>query len=119
MEQVELPAEPAMVASACELEPLEVAVEILLTEEGCPVDTRQLGVLLVAAPVGAGERGEREGLDRRGGLQVRATAEVGELTLGVERDRAFCGVDELDLVLLALGGEPLSRFVGRDLLALP
>ena len=119
VEQVELRAEPAVVARAGLLEPLEVRVEILLAEERRPVDARQLRVLLVAAPVGAGERGELEGLDRRGGLQVRAAAEVGEVALGVERDRALGGVDELDLVLLALGREPRPRLVGRDLLALP
>ena len=108
-----------MVARAGLLEPLEVRVEVLLAEERRPVDPRQLRVLLVAAPVGAGERGELERLDRRRGLQVRAAAEVGEVALGVERDRALGGVDELDLVLLALGREPRPRLVGRDLLALP
>ena len=108
-----------MVARAGLLEPLQVRVEVLLAEERRPVDPRQLRVLLVAAPVGAGERGELERLDRRRGLQVRAAAEVGEVALRVERDRALGGVDELDLVRLALGREALAGLVGRDLLALP
>ncbi len=89
MEQIELAPELAVVARAGLLEPLEMRVEVLLAEERRPVDARQLRVLLVAAPVGAGERGELEGLDRRRGLQVRAAAEVGEVALGVERDRAL------------------------------
>ena len=39
--------------------------------------------------------------------------------LRVQRDRALGGVDELDLVRLALGLEPRAGLVGRDLLALP
>ncbi len=50
---------------------------------------------------------------------MRAAAEVGELALRVERDVAFGRVDELDLVLLALGGEALAGLVARDLLAAP
>src|SRR6185437_14715849 len=52
-------------------------------------------------------------------LQVRPTAEVGEVALRVERDRAVGRVDQLDLVLLALIGEVAARFFGRDLLTVP
>ena len=76
-------------------------------------------LLLVAAPVGAGEARQLERLDRLGVLQVRAAAEVGEVALGVERDVALGRVDELDLVRLALGLEALARLVARDLLARP
>ena len=55
MEQVELDAEPAVVALPRLLEPLEVRVEIGLRVEGGAVDPGQLRVVLVAAPVGAGE----------------------------------------------------------------
>ncbi len=119
VEEIELRPKLSMVACASQLELLEVCIEVLLAEEGRPVDARQLRVLLVAAPVRTGERGELECLDRRRGLQVRAAAEIGEVALRVERDRALGGVDELDLVLLALGREPLTRLVGSDLLALP
>ena len=50
---------------------------------------------------------------------MRAAAEVGEVALRVERDVALGGVDELDLVRLALGGEARLRLVARDLLAAP
>src|SRR4029453_18672669 len=39
--------------------------------------------------------------------------------LGVEGDRAVRGVDELDLVVLALLGEEALGLLGRDLAALP
>ena len=55
VEEVELDAEPAVVALLRLLEPLEVGVEIGLGVEGGAVDPGQLRVVLVAAPVGAGE----------------------------------------------------------------
>ena len=78
VEQVELRAEPAVVALARLLEPLEVRVEVRLRVERGAVDPRQLRVVLVAAPVGAREAGQLERLDRLRVLQVRAAAEVGE-----------------------------------------
>ena len=119
VEEVELAAEPAVVARLRLLEPLEIGVEVGLRVEGGAVDPRQLRVLLVAAPVGACERGQLDRLDRLRVLQVRAAAEIGELALGVQRDLAFGRVDELDLVRLALRLEAPLRLVGRDLLALP
>ena len=43
---------------------------------------------------------------------MRAAAEIGEVALRVERDRALGGADELDLVRLALGLEPRASLVG-------
>ena len=119
VEEVELAPEPAVVAALRLLEPLEVCVEVGLREEGRAVDPRQLRVVLVAAPVRAGEARQLDRLDRLRVLEVRAAAEVGEVALRVERDVALRRVDELDLVVLALLGEELLRLVGGDLLALP
>ena len=119
MEEVELRAEPAVVARARLLEPLEVGVEVGLVVEGRAVDAGQLLVVLVAAPVRAGEAGQLDRLDRLRVLQVRPAAEVGEVALRVERDRALGGVDQLDLVVLALVGEVALRLLGLDLLARP
>ena len=55
VEEVELHAELAVVALTRLFEPLEVRVEIGLRVEGGAVDAGQLRVVLVAAPVGAGE----------------------------------------------------------------
>src|SRR5207342_1835238 len=119
VEEVELAAEAPVVARLRLLEPLEVRVEIGLRVEGGAVDPGQLRVLLVTAPVRAGERRQLDRLDRLRVLQVRAAAEVGEVALRVQRDLALGRVDKLDLVRLALGREALLRLLGRDLLALP
>ena len=119
MEEVEVDPEAPVVAALRLLEALEVRVEVGLGEEGRAVDPRQLLVVLVTAPVGAGEAGELDRLDRLRVLEVRAAAEVGEVALRVERDVSFSRVDELDLVVLALLGEELLRVVRGDLLPLP
>src|SRR6266511_3046780 len=100
MEEIELDAEPAVVTLARLLEQLEMLVQVLLRVEGRPVDPGELLVLLVAAPVRAGERGQLQRLDRLRALQVRAAAEVREVALGVEADLSFRGVDEFQLVRL-------------------
>src|SRR5205823_688722 len=97
MEEIELHAELAVVPLARLLEALEMSVEIGLRVEGGPVDAGQLSVLLVPPPVRAGQAGELERLDRLGVLQVWAAAEIGEVALGIQRDVALGGVDELDL----------------------
>ena len=119
MEQVELHPELAVVPGARLFEPLQVRVEVGLRVERGAVDAGQLLVVLVAAPVGTGEPGQLERLDRLRVLKVRAAAEVGEITLGIQRDVPFGGVDELDLVRLVLGGEARLCFIARDLLAGP
>ena len=111
VEEVELDAEPAVVAPLRLLDALEVRVEVLLVVEGGAVDARQLLVLLVAAPVRAGEAGQLQRLDRLRVLEVRAAAEVGEVALRVQADLALGGVDELELVRLV--AEPRLRLVWR------
>ncbi len=124
VEEVELHAETAVVTALRLLQPLEVGVEVGLRVEGCAVDPRQLGVRGVAAPVGAGETGQLEGLDRPRVLEMRSAAEVREVVvavvrLRVEGDLPFGGVDELDLVRLGLRLEAPPRLVARGLLARP
>src|SRR5437588_11762363 len=100
-----------MVTLARLLKPREVRVEIGLRVERGAVDASQLCVLLVAAPVGAREPGQLERLDRLRVLKVRTATQVGEITLGIERDVALGGIDELNLVRLALRLEPLACVV--------
>ena len=86
-EEVEVAADAAVVALAGQLEGLEMRRQLLLGGEGGAVDAREHRVLLVAAPVGAGEAGELEGAlaELAGAGQVRAAAEVGELALACRR----------------------------------
>ena len=50
---------------------------------------------------------------------MRPAAEVGEVALGIERDRSFGLPRELDLVRLALALEPCDRVLARELLPRP
>ena len=72
VEEAELAPEAAVVAGARQLEALEVLGERLLGEERGAVDARQHRPRRVPAPVGAGDRLQREGLDRAGVGGVRA-----------------------------------------------
>ena len=119
MEEIELRPDAAVVARAGLLEPLEVLVEVVLRVERRAVDPGQLRVLLVAAPVRAGEARQLQRLDRRCVLEVRPAAEVGELALRVERDGAVGLAGELDLVRLSLRLEAGDRLLAGELLALP
>ncbi len=99
--------------------------ELGLGEERRAVDAREHRAVGVPAPVGAGDGLQLEGADRLRARGVRAAAEVGEGAVGVERDGlqrdrrpalAVAGrggaheiVDQLDLVVLALGDEALAR----------
>ncbi len=98
-EQVEVPADAAVVALPGELERLEVRRQLLLAREGGAVDTGEHLVLLVAAPVRSGDAGELEGplAELAGAGQVRPAAQVDELALAVDADRR-------DLVAGRLGG---------------
>ena len=120
VEEVELAPEPAMVAPARLLDALEMRVEVGLLEERRAVDAREHRAARVAAPVGARERRQLEGPDRLRRLQVRATAEVGEAVLLVERDLLARGerLGDLDLVGLAIGAEARDSVLARRLDAL-
>jgi hypothetical protein len=108
-----------VVAPARFFDPCEIRVEVGLRIESGAVDARQLRVVLVTAPVRPREPRELDRLDRARVQQVRPAAEVREVTLCVEGDRAFGCTDELDLVRLPLRLEALARLLGRDLLTGP
>ncbi len=114
MEQVHLPAEPAVVAALGLLQPMEVAVEVLLRGPGGAVDARQHRVVGIAAPIGAGDLHQLEGgADLAGRGHVRAAAQVEPVALPIDfqvlagRDR----VDQLDLVVLTTVREHLADVV--------
>ena len=117
-EQVELLADLAVVALLRLLEPVQVGLERRLVGEAGAVDALEHPVLLVAAPVGAGDREQLEGLDLAGRGDVRPAAEVGEAALAVDRDgRVVDRLDQLDLVDLALVAEGAQRLVAGHLAA--
>ena len=65
-EEAELGAEAAVVARLRLLDPLQVLLQVLLREEGGAVDPGQALAVLVAAPVGAGDRAQLDRLDPAG-----------------------------------------------------
>jgi len=78
---------------------MQVLVELVLGREGGAVDAGQHGPPHVAAPVGAGDAEELEGLDLAGAGEVWAAAQVDEVALLVEADGVvFDGLEQLDLV---------------------
>ena len=107
----------AVVALLGLLQPLQIGGEIGVAGPGRAVDALQLGVVLIAPPIGAGQLGQLERLadmPRRG--QVRPAAQVLPGALAIERDRLVAGdvADDLRLVRLADRLE-----VGDGLVAVP
>ena len=125
-EEVQLAPELAVVARAGLLEALLVGAQLLLGEEGRPVDPCEHLARGVPPPVGPRDRLQLDRLDRRRRGGVGPAAEVREGTVRVEGDRlqrlirsgrADEVVDQLDLVVLALREEALARLRRSDVLA--
>ncbi len=119
-EQVELFAEDAVVAGLDFFEVLEVGVEIFLGEEGGSVESLELGVLLIAEPIGAGETGDLEGFDAAGGGDMGAAAEVYEVAVAVEGDFVAGfgeALDEVELHEVVVGAEVFQALFAGDELA--
>ena len=75
-EQVQVGADPPVVAALGLGQPVQVRVQRLGRLPGGAVDPLQLRVRLVAAPVGGRAAGQLEGRDVPGGRHVRAAAQV-------------------------------------------
>jgi hypothetical protein len=107
VEEIELLAETAVVALFGLFEHVQIGILIFLSGPGRAVDALQHLVLRVAAPVGTGHLHQLEDLELAGRRHVRATAQVGEITLAIERDILACRNrgNDLGLVVLADGLE--------------
>jgi hypothetical protein len=128
VEEAHLAAEAAVVALFGLLNAVQVRLQVLVGEKDRAVDALQLGVVPVAAPVGARHLRELERLAelaRRG--QVRAEAHVEPVALPVDRDllvlRQFVGpfgfellavLDEVLLDARAVPHRALDRQVAID-----
>ncbi|OIQ70168.1 hypothetical protein GALL_482220 [mine drainage metagenome] len=98
------PADLAVVALLGLLQARQMRLEVGFACPGGAVDPLELGVAMVAAPIGAGQLGQLEGLAHMLGRgQVRTQAQVLPLTLAIDRDRLGVGQvgDDLGLVGLA------------------
>ena len=121
-EVFQLAAELVVVALERLLLLLEVLIQLVLLREGDGIDALEHLAVGVAAPVGAAALRELDGiaLDAAGGVQMRAGAQIGELTLAVEADDGVLGqvVDQLDLVGLFLLFHELDGLFAGQLKAL-
>jgi len=104
VEQVQLAAELAVVTLFGLLQHGQVLLQLVLGGPGGAVDALQHLVFVVAAPIGAGELHELEVLELARAGHVRATAQVFEPALPVQR-HIFCvcgnAGDDFRLVVLA------------------
>ena len=101
MEEIHGRADLAMVALFGLFDALEIGRQIGVRRPRRAVDALQLGVRLIASPIGAGQLGQLEGLaDVARGRQMRAATEVFPLTLTIDGDRLIAGniADDLRLV---------------------
>lgn len=120
VKQVELAAEPAMIAALRFLDPKEVLVEFFLICPGGAVDALQLRVASVAAPIGAGHIHQLERLAEmpsRG--QMGPHTQVDKPALAIQAD-LLAGWDLADvfgLVALTDGGEKRNGGVAAPDLA--
>src|SRR5690606_38504004 len=89
--QFQLFAQHTVVAAFGFFNELEVLLELFLGEERGGVDALQLLPLGVPFPVGTGNAQQLEGPDGPGTGNVRAAAEVNELSLPIEREGGMIG----------------------------
>ena len=95
VEQVHFCTQAAMVALRCFFKADEVCVELLLVQPASAVNTRQLCIFLVAAPIGARDAGqlERRRIKFAGRGQMRSAAHVHPVIAG-PIDRKFLALGQ-------------------------
>jgi len=107
VKQVHLAAQTAMVAPLGLLEEIEIGLEPLAVLEGDAVDALQHLAAAVAAPIGARDAHQLEGIRGHlpGMLEMRAAAEILPVPVPVHAQRLVAGdrLDQLDLEGLAAG----------------
>ena len=116
-EQVQLAAQPAMVALLGLLDLGDVCLQVLLVEERSAVDALEHRAVGAAFPVGTGDREQLERADLAGVRDVRPAAQVDELALAIEAQDAELVqlfVDVLDLERLAQVGDELACLRDRQ-----
>jgi hypothetical protein len=114
-EEVELPADLAVIALLDLLEDPQVLVELFPRRERDPVDAGEHLLVRIAPPVGARRVHQLEGAQLPGVGHVRPPAQVEEVSGAVER-HGFVGDVVEQLFLVRLAGEDLPRFLLRHFL---
>ena len=111
VEQVHLLAEFAVIAFLGLFQHVQIGVEIFLPGPGRTIDTLQLFIAMVAAPVGARHLHQLEDLELAGRGYVGAAAQIDEIGFAIQRDlfAGRNGFDQFGLVVLA---HALEKFHG-------
>ena len=115
VEQIQLLAKPAVVALFGFLHALDVGVQLFLVGPGGAVDALQLLVFRIAAPVGACQLGELEGLEKARVGHVRAAAHVHVFLVVVQAHRLLIRhvVYQAQLVVFAARFEDFDHLGAR------
>src|SRR5207302_1094397 len=115
MEEIELPAELAVIALFSLLDPPQVRILVLFLRPRGAIYPLQHFVARIAAPVRAGDLHQLEDLELAGRWHVRAAAQVGEFSFRVQRDRLvrWNRRDDLGFVVLADALEQFDRVIAR------
>ena len=110
MEQIQLLADATVIALLGLFDALDIGSQLLLVRPGSAVDTLQLLVFRVATPVGTGNAGQLERLEKARVRHVRATAHVDVFFMEIQPHGRFVRhvVDQTQLVFLATRLEQLD-----------
>jgi hypothetical protein len=116
MEQIQFPADAAVIALLGLLEPGEVFLELRTRSPGRAVNPLQHLVARIAAPIGARHFHELEGFELARAGYMRSAAQVLPIALSVQADRLARrdGADDFGLVVLADFLEVCHRLVARQ-----
>src|SRR5690606_14245264 len=100
-EQLQFPAELAMVAFLGFLNHVEVVGQFAGLRERYAVYTGKLFTAFIAPPIGSRHIGQLNSLDKARIRNVWSPAQVGKITLGVERDASVGKIfDQVQLVFI-------------------
>ncbi|MNF59181.1 hypothetical protein D3C84_407620 [compost metagenome] len=115
MEQVQALADLAVIALLGLFDTLDIGRQLLLVGPGGAIDPLQLLVLGIAAPIGTGQLGQLEGLEKARVRHVRTTAHVDVFFVIVQTHGLLARhvFDQTQLVVLATGGEHIDHLGPR------
>ena len=115
VEQVQTLADLAVIALLGLFHTLDVGCQLLLVRPGSAIDTLQLLILGIAAPVGTGDTGQLERFQKARVRHVRAAAHVDIFFVVVEAHGLFVRhiLNQTQLVLLTTGLEHLDDLITR------
>src|ERR1700674_386821 len=86
MEQIELASDAAVIALFRLLETVQIVIKLLLVGPSRAIDPLQHRITRIAAPIGARDFRQFEGLQLARGRDVRAATQVDPIALAVEAD---------------------------------